>query len=44
VLMCHKPDTSSEQTIYVPQSAVDAHLDHGDIFGPCPPCHHYRRY
>lgn len=35
VTMCHKPGTPAEQTIQVPQSAVAAHLNHGDTMGPC---------
>jgi hypothetical protein len=35
VVICHKPGTPDEQTMTVPRSALDAHLDHGDIEGEC---------
>ncbi|HKY55783.1 MAG TPA: DUF5666 domain-containing protein [Anaerolineales bacterium] len=35
VLVCHKPDKNAH-TLSLPQSAVPAHLAHGDILGPCP--------
>jgi hypothetical protein len=35
VLVCHKPDKNAH-TLSLPQSAIPAHLAHGDILGPCP--------
>jgi hypothetical protein len=35
VTICHKPGTPAEHTITVDQSAVAAHLAHGDYLGPC---------
>ena len=35
VLVCHKPDKNAH-TLSLPQSAVPAHLGHGDTLGPCP--------
>lgn len=35
VLICHKPG-KHQHTIRVAQSAVAAHLAHGDTLGPCP--------
>jgi hypothetical protein len=35
VLVCHKPDKNAH-TLSLPQSAVPAHLAHGDTLGPCP--------
>jgi hypothetical protein len=35
VTICHKPGTPDEETKEVPQSAVDSHLRHGDLLGPC---------
>ena len=35
VLVCHKPDKNAH-TLSLPQSAVPAHLAHGDILGSCP--------
>lgn len=31
VLVCHK----GKQTLELPQSAADAHIGHGDRYGPC---------
>lgn len=31
VAVCHK----SKKTLMLPESAVDAHLGHGDTMGPC---------
>ena len=36
VTVCHKPGTPAQKTMTLPQPAVDAHLGHGDIPGPCP--------
>jgi hypothetical protein len=36
VTICHKPDGKNPHTITVAQSALQAHLDHGDTLGPCP--------
>ena len=36
VLVCHKPDKKGGHTLSLPQSAVPAHLGHGDTLGPCP--------
>lgn len=30
--VCHK----GKKTLYLPPSAVEAHLKHGDTLGPCP--------
>jgi len=37
VTLCHKPpgNTENAQTLIVPRSAVQAHLDHGDVLGYC---------
>ena len=35
VPICHKPGTPAEKTMEVSQSAVDGHLRHGDLRGPC---------
>jgi hypothetical protein len=35
VLVCHKPNKNAH-TLSIPQSAVPAHLGHGDKLGPCP--------
>lgn len=35
VTICHKPGTTAEKTMTVPQSAVEGHLRHGDYIGPC---------
>lgn len=36
VTVCHKPGTPAQKTMTLPQPAVDAHMRHGDIPGPCP--------
>lgn len=36
VTLCHKPDSKNPHTITVDQSAVQAHLNHGDTLGTCP--------
>ncbi|MEJ2746615.1 MAG: DUF5666 domain-containing protein [Anaerolineae bacterium] len=36
VTLCHKPDSKNPHTITVAQSAVPAHLNHGDTLGACP--------
>jgi hypothetical protein len=35
VLVCHKPGTKNEKTLEIDDSALQAHLDHGDFEGPC---------
>jgi len=35
VVICHKPGTPAEHTMTLPESAVAAHLGHGDTLGPC---------
>jgi len=35
VLVCHKPK-KNPHTLSLPQSAVPAHLGHGDTLGACP--------
>ncbi len=34
-VICHKPGTPAEGIIEVSDSAVPAHLDHGDSLGTC---------
>jgi len=36
VLVCHKPNKKGGHTLSISQSAVPAHLGHGDTLGPCP--------
>ena len=36
VTICHKPGTSGQKTMTLPEPAVQAHLGHGDAPGPCP--------
>lgn len=36
VTICHKPNSKAEHTIVIDQSAVPAHLNHGDTLGACP--------
>ena len=33
--LCHKPGTPAQKTLVVDDPAVDAHINHGDTFGPC---------
>jgi hypothetical protein len=35
VTLCHKPHSKNPHTITVDESAVQAHLAHGDTLGPC---------
>lgn len=35
VTICHKPGTSAERTGAIPQSALPAHIAHGDTLGEC---------
>ena len=36
VAICHyDPDTDTFETLYLPEEAVQAHLDHGDNPGEC---------
>lgn len=35
VTLCHRPGTSAEQTLTLPDPAVPAHLRHGDRLGGC---------
>jgi hypothetical protein len=37
VPVCHRPGSSHQQTLRLPESAVRAHLRHGDTRGECPP-------
>lgn len=34
-LVCHRPGTSAEQTIWISADALPAHRGHGDTSGPC---------
>ncbi len=36
LLVCHKPNKNGGHTLSLPQSAVPAHLGHGDTLGACP--------
>ena len=33
--ICHMPGTPAEKQLYLPEAALQAHLDHGDIPGDC---------
>lgn len=35
VTICHKPGTPAQKTMDVTLAALDAHLGHGDLLGPC---------
>jgi hypothetical protein len=35
VAVCHKPGTPAQKTLYLPASALNGHLRHGDIEGDC---------
>ena len=35
VYVCHVTPSGNRQTLYLPQSAVIAHLNHGDSVGQC---------
>jgi hypothetical protein len=35
--VCHKPGTPAEGTINIARAALQAHLDHDDVEGPCEP-------
>jgi len=35
VVICHKPGTPAEQTMTIPEQALQGHLRHGDTIGPC---------
>jgi hypothetical protein len=37
VVICHNPDGPNPQSLSVPPSAVEGHLGHGDVLGPCEP-------
>jgi hypothetical protein len=38
VTICHRPGTVDEETLSVANSAVQAHLGHGDSLGACSTC------
>ena len=33
--ICHQPGTPAEQTMTIPNDALDGHLGHGDTIGAC---------
>jgi hypothetical protein len=35
ITICHKPGTPAEKTLLIPIEALDGHLGHGDLIGPC---------
>ena len=35
MVICHRPGTPAQKTLFVASSAVPAHMDHGDAPGPC---------
>jgi hypothetical protein len=35
VLICHKPGTPAEKTLWLPEPAIAGHLGHGDVLGAC---------
>ena len=34
--VCHNPGRPGQKTLILPAPAVEAHLRHGDLPGPCP--------
>ncbi len=36
IVICHKPSGQNQHTLTVNDSALPAHLAHGDTYGPCP--------
>lgn len=36
VIVCHKPDSKNPVTLQISKNAQQAHLNHGDVEGPCP--------
>ena len=34
-IICHKPGTNAENTLTVSESALSAHIEHGDVLGSC---------
>lgn len=37
VVICHRPGTPAQRTLFVAAQATPAHMDHGDTPGPCGP-------
>ena len=35
VVICHRPGTPAQRTLFVASQATPAHMDHGDTPGPC---------
>lgn len=35
VVICHRPGTPAQQTLFVSSRALSAHMDHADTPGPC---------
>lgn len=35
VVICHRPVTPAQKTLFVSSAAVSAHMGHGDTPGPC---------
>ena len=35
VVICHRPGTPAQKTLFVASQATPAHMDHGDTPGPC---------
>ena len=35
VVICHRPGTPAQRTLFVAAQATPAHMDHGDTPGPC---------
>ena len=34
--ICHKPGTPAQHTLSLPEAAIPAHVNHGDLLGGCP--------